>query len=212
MSPVEVVVSVLLAAIPIALSVWAMLDAARRPEWAFSFVNRSRTVWVAACAIGVLFCVPGLLISLWYLLRVRPQVAGVEAGRLPQLTDGPVARHARQAQVTRTGRCLMPLMKLERRRSIGPSTWTSARRGQQLLVEHLQLHAGELGAEAEVGAEPAEGDVVVRGAADVEAVRIGELRVVEVRRDEPDHHLVPGRSRPGRPGPCPASPCGGSAW
>ncbi len=82
MSPFEVVVSVLVAAIPIALSVWAMLDAARRPEWAFSFVNRSRTVWVAACAIGVLFCVPGLLISLWYLLRVRPQVAGVEAGRL----------------------------------------------------------------------------------------------------------------------------------
>jgi hypothetical protein len=82
MSPFEVVVSVLVAAIPVALSVWAMLDAARRPEWAFSFVNRSRTFWVAACAIGVLFCVPGLLISLWYLLRVRPQVAGVEAGRL----------------------------------------------------------------------------------------------------------------------------------
>ena len=83
MSPVEVVASVLLAGIPIALSVWAMLDAARRPEWAFSFVNRSRTVWVAACAIGVLFCAPCLVISLWYLLRVRPQVAGVEAGRLP---------------------------------------------------------------------------------------------------------------------------------
>jgi hypothetical protein len=81
-SSFEVVVSVFVAAIPIALSVWAMLDAARRPEWAFAFVNRSRTVWVAACAIGVLFCLPGVLISLWYLLRVRPQVAGVERGRL----------------------------------------------------------------------------------------------------------------------------------
>jgi hypothetical protein len=84
MSSLEVVASVLLAAIPIGLSVWALLDAARRPEWAFSFVNRSRTAWVAACAIGVLFCGPGLLISLWYLLRVRPQVADVEAGRLAQ--------------------------------------------------------------------------------------------------------------------------------
>ena len=78
----EVFFGLVLTGIPIALSVWAMLDAARRPEWAFSFVNRSRTAWVAACAVGILFCVPGVVIALWYLLRVRPQVAGVEAGRL----------------------------------------------------------------------------------------------------------------------------------
>jgi hypothetical protein len=78
----EVFFGLVLTGIPIALSVWAMLDAARRPEWAFSFVNRSRTAWVAACAVGILFCVLGVVIALWYLLRVRPQVAGVEAGRL----------------------------------------------------------------------------------------------------------------------------------
>ena len=81
-SPVEVLLGLVIAGLPIALSLWAMLDAAHRPEWAFSFVNRSRTAWVAACAIGILFCGPGVVIALWYLLRVRPQVAGVESGRL----------------------------------------------------------------------------------------------------------------------------------
>ena len=81
-SIVRVVLGLIITGIPIALSVWAMLDAARRPEWAFSFVNRSRTAWVAACAVGILFCGPGVVIALWYLLRVRPQVAGVEAGRI----------------------------------------------------------------------------------------------------------------------------------
>jgi hypothetical protein len=78
----EVVLGLAVAAVPLALSLWALLDAARRPEWAFAFVNRSRTAWVAATAAGILFCGPGVVIALWYLLRVRPQVAGVEAGRL----------------------------------------------------------------------------------------------------------------------------------
>ena len=78
----RVLLGLLVAAAPIGLSVWAMLDAAHRPEWAFAFVNRNRTTWVAACAVGILFCGPGIVVSLWYLLRVRPQVAGVEAGRL----------------------------------------------------------------------------------------------------------------------------------
>ena len=81
-SLVRVFLGLLVAAIPLALSLWALLDAANRPEWAFAFVNRNRTTWVAACAIGILFCGPGVIVALWYLLRVRPQVAGVEAGRL----------------------------------------------------------------------------------------------------------------------------------
>lgn len=74
--------SIVVFAIPLALSVWALLDAARRPEWAFALVGRRRVVWVAAPLFGVLFLVPGLVIALWYLLRVRPQVAAAEDGRL----------------------------------------------------------------------------------------------------------------------------------
>ena len=62
----------------------------------------------------------------------------------------------------------MPLMKLERRRSTGPSRRTSAEPGQQLLEQHLELHAGQLSTEAQVRAHPPEGDVVVGGAVDVE--------------------------------------------
>jgi len=77
-----VVVSILLSSIPLGLSTWALLDAARRPEWAFAFANRSRTAWVAANVMGILVCGLGVVVALYYLVRVRPQVAGVEAGRL----------------------------------------------------------------------------------------------------------------------------------
>ena len=79
---VLVVGGLLVSAIPLALSVWALLDAAHRPEWAFAWLGRNRLHWIAACAAGVLFCGPGLVVSAWYLWRVRPQVAAVEAGRL----------------------------------------------------------------------------------------------------------------------------------
>ena len=66
--------------IPLALSVWALLDAARRPEWAFALAGRSRVVWVAACGGGILFNVVGLPAALWYLIRIRPSVARAESG------------------------------------------------------------------------------------------------------------------------------------
>jgi hypothetical protein len=78
----EVLGSTLLACLPLALSLWALLDAARRPEWAFALARRSRTAWVAATGLGILFCGPGVLVSAWYLLKVRPGVAAAESGRI----------------------------------------------------------------------------------------------------------------------------------
>jgi hypothetical protein len=78
----KVLITTVLAAIPLSLSLWALLDAARRPEWAFALAQRSRTAWVAATAFGILFCGPGVVLSLWYLLKVRPGVAAAEAGRV----------------------------------------------------------------------------------------------------------------------------------
>lgn len=76
------ITKVLLASIPLAITLGALLDAARRPEWAFSFAGKSRTLWVALNGVGVLFCGLGVVVSVWYWLKVRPVVAGVEAGRL----------------------------------------------------------------------------------------------------------------------------------
>jgi hypothetical protein len=77
-----VVFGIVIVSIPLALSLWALLDAARRPEWAFALAGRSRVVWVAACGIGILFNLVGLCVSAWYLVRVRPAVAAAESGQV----------------------------------------------------------------------------------------------------------------------------------
>ena len=73
--------------IPIALSLWALLDCAKRPAWAWAMTSRSQQVWMATILCGILLVPAGLLLSGWYLLRVRPAVAAVEGGRLPTLAD-----------------------------------------------------------------------------------------------------------------------------
>jgi hypothetical protein len=71
------------AAFPLALSVWALLDAARRPQWAWALTERRQVVWMAGIMFGVLTVVGGLVISTWYLTRVRQEIAAAEEGQLP---------------------------------------------------------------------------------------------------------------------------------
>lgn len=68
------------AAIPLALSAWALLDAAHRPGWAWALAGRRQAAWMAAVMFGVLTVIGGLAISLWYLIKVRPLVAAAERG------------------------------------------------------------------------------------------------------------------------------------
>jgi hypothetical protein len=76
------VVVTAVACIPIAISLWALLDAARRPRWVWALSRHPQTPWMAAVAAGVLLTVVGLAISLWYLIRVRPDLAAIERGDL----------------------------------------------------------------------------------------------------------------------------------
>ena len=76
------VVVTALACIPLAISVWALLDAARRPRWVWALSRHPQTPWMAAVAAGVLLTVVGLAISLWYLIRVRPELRAIEQGDL----------------------------------------------------------------------------------------------------------------------------------
>lgn len=73
---------VLLCSIPLALTVWALLDAASRPEWAWALAGRRRVVWLAAILFGALTLAVGVVVSGVYLVRIRPEVAAAEAGRL----------------------------------------------------------------------------------------------------------------------------------
>jgi hypothetical protein len=72
-------------AIPIGISLWALLDAANRPEWAWALVGRRRVVWMTAILFGILTVVGGLVISSWYLGKVRPLLRATEDGDLTGL-------------------------------------------------------------------------------------------------------------------------------
>jgi hypothetical protein len=82
MTVLMTILGIIIVSIPLAISVWALLDAAHRPEWAFVLAGRNRLVWVAACGIGIMFNVVGLAVSIWYLARVRPSVAAAESGQI----------------------------------------------------------------------------------------------------------------------------------
>jgi hypothetical protein len=71
-----------LAALPLGISVWALLDVARRPQWAWALAGRHQVVWLALVLVGIVTVVGGLAISGWYLLRVRPEIAAAEEGRI----------------------------------------------------------------------------------------------------------------------------------
>jgi hypothetical protein len=71
--------------IPLAVTAWAFLDAARRPRWAWAFAGRNQLVWMVVIAAGIITVIGGLLLSGWYLLRIRPQLAAIENGDIGAL-------------------------------------------------------------------------------------------------------------------------------
>ena len=68
--------------IPLGITIWAFLDAAKRPGWVWAFSGRRQVVWLCIVAFGVLTVIGGLAISGYYLARVRPELAAIEAGDL----------------------------------------------------------------------------------------------------------------------------------
>jgi hypothetical protein len=84
-SPGRLVVTALgicLLALPLTLSVLALLDAARRPEWVWALAGRARLVWMLAILFGAFVLPVGIVVSSVYLLRVRPELRDAEDGRL----------------------------------------------------------------------------------------------------------------------------------
>lgn len=77
-----VVVVATFAAIPLGITVWALLDAARRPQWAWALSGRRQVVWMAAIMFGTVTVIGGLCLSSWYLTRIRHEIAAAEDGHL----------------------------------------------------------------------------------------------------------------------------------
>ena len=68
--------------LPLAVSVWAILDVVRRPAWAWALSGRRQALWLTALLVGVLTMVLGIALSAFYLIRVQPVVAAAERGSL----------------------------------------------------------------------------------------------------------------------------------
>jgi len=69
-------------AIPISTTLWALLDAARRPQWAWALAERRQVVWMAGIMLSALTVLGGLLVAGWYLTQVRPLIRAAEDGRI----------------------------------------------------------------------------------------------------------------------------------
>jgi hypothetical protein len=76
------VVLALFAAVPLSLTIWALLDAARRPQWAWALCGRRQVVWMAGIMFAALTVLGGMVVSAWYLVRIRHEVEAAEDGRI----------------------------------------------------------------------------------------------------------------------------------
>lgn len=76
------VVLAVFAAVPLSLTLWALLDAARRPQWAWSLSGRRQVVWMAGIMFAAATLLGGMIVSTWYLLRIRHEVQAAEDGRI----------------------------------------------------------------------------------------------------------------------------------
>jgi len=75
-------VVVLVCSVPLALTGWALLDTAHRPEWVWALAGRRRVAWLAAILFGGVVVPVGLVVSSLYLVWVRRELADTEKGRL----------------------------------------------------------------------------------------------------------------------------------
>ena len=71
------------ASVPLGVTLWALLDAARRPQWAWALSGRRQVVWMALIMFSALTVLGGLALSSWYLSRIRHEIAAAEEGWVP---------------------------------------------------------------------------------------------------------------------------------
>jgi hypothetical protein len=69
-----------IAGIPLAICGLAFLHAARVPQWTWVFSGRTQIWWLAGLLVGIGVMPIGLPAAIWYLLKVRPELDGIERG------------------------------------------------------------------------------------------------------------------------------------
>lgn len=71
---------------PIIITTVALLDAARRPEWAWLMSNRRRLLWLGMLVAGVITYFPGPVIATLYWFTARRDVRSIERGDFEDLS------------------------------------------------------------------------------------------------------------------------------
>jgi hypothetical protein len=63
----------------LAVTIWGIVDAASRPDWAWQRSGQNKVLWVVLQVVGIFVCL-GWVLSIVYLAAIRPQVARHQQG------------------------------------------------------------------------------------------------------------------------------------
>ena len=77
---VEILVIVVVGMVTLGLPIWALVDAASRPDTAWTATGQSKVLWVALLVVLTILCWVGWIVALAYLLAVRPKLVAAQAG------------------------------------------------------------------------------------------------------------------------------------
>jgi hypothetical protein len=78
---VVLVLPVVLVALAIpALCIWAAVDAAGHPDWAFEAAGTSKTLWIVLPIAGLFVCVLGVVAAIMWLTTYKGRVENAARG------------------------------------------------------------------------------------------------------------------------------------
>jgi hypothetical protein len=58
----------------VVIPLWAVIDILRRPAWQWEGAGKNRQVWLILMIVSIFFFGGGILLGVWYLLRVQPHL------------------------------------------------------------------------------------------------------------------------------------------
>jgi hypothetical protein len=73
LGPIELLI-LLVALVSLIVPIWAIVDAARRPETQWAAAGQNRTRWLVFLTLGALLPVVGVVLLIVYLVSIRPQL------------------------------------------------------------------------------------------------------------------------------------------
>ncbi len=80
LGPLELLIILVVAAVALALPIWAIVDAAGRPDGVWVAAGQNKTLWIVLIAVLTVLCGAGWIIALIYLLAIRPKLIAAQAG------------------------------------------------------------------------------------------------------------------------------------